>query len=129
MKKTVILKYQHQMAHYLPCVSGKPMNKLQAATTNGGSMMEVTMSVQQVHERLVHINERMTKEIANSLGWKLTGSDKLNCASCAAGKAKQKSLKKVSVPDPNDKVNGYRAYLEISTVKKNEKYPVLSNLN
>ena len=46
-----------------------------------------------------------------------------------AGKAKQKSLKKLSVPDPEDEKDGYRAYLDISTIKKNEKYPVTTNPN
>ena len=78
----------------------------------------MTLSVQQAHERLGHINERMMKEIVKSFGWKLTGSDKLNCAACTAGKAKLKSLKKASVPDPNDETSGYRAYLDISMVKK-----------
>ena len=64
-----------------------------------------------------------------SLGWKHTSNDKLNCAACAAGKAKQNSHKKVSVPDLNDEANGYRAYLDISMVKKTEKLPVPSNLN
>ena len=52
----------------------------------------------------------------------------LNCA-CMAGKAKQKSLKKVSILDHKDEKNGYRAYLDILTIKKNEKYPVPINLN
>ena len=98
-------------------------------TTNGGLAKQLTMSVQQAHERLGHINETMMKEIAKSLGWKLTSSKKLNYATCAEGKAKQKSLKKVNVPDPNDEANGYRAYLDISTVEENSKYPVPSNLN
>ena len=53
----------------------------------------------------------------------------LNCAPCMAGKAKQKSLKKPSDPDPKDEKSRYRAYLNISTIKKNKKYPVPTNLN
>ena len=52
------------------------------------------MSVLQVHEKLRHINARVTVQIADSLGWILTGNRTINCASCAAGKAKQKSLNK-----------------------------------
>ena len=60
------------------------------------------------------------KEIAKNLGWILVDKQPLNCAACVAGKAKQKSLKKVSVPDPKDEANRYRAYLDILMVKKNE---------
>ena len=77
------------------------------------------MSVLQAHEKLRHINVWATVQIADSLGWILTGYRTIiNCASCAAGKAKQKSLNKVKVPDPDDEKNWYRAYLDISTVKK-----------
>ena len=61
-------------------------------TTNSNLIKQVTMMVQQVHERLGHINERATKGITKALGRKLTNTTKLNCTSCAAGKAKQKSL-------------------------------------
>ena len=53
----------------------------------------------------------------------------LNCASCAAGKAKQKSLKKVNFVEPDNEKDGYRAYLDLSTVKKNENSPMPTNLN
>ena len=39
--------------------------------TNGNSAKQVILNVQQVHERLGHINERATKEITKALGWKL----------------------------------------------------------
>ena len=87
-------------------------------TTNGNSAKQVILTVQQVHERLGHINERATKEITKALGWKLTTATKLNCLSCAAGKAKQKSLKKITIVDPDNEKEGYRAYLDLSTIKK-----------
>ena len=59
----------------------------------------------------------------------LTEVQSLNCSPCAAGKAKQKSLKKVTIADSGDEKDGYRAYLDLSTVKKNEKYPTPSNPN
>ena len=62
------------------------------AATNNNLMKQVMLSIQQ---RLGHINERTTKEIAKSLGWKLNGNQTLNCVACAAGKAKQKLLKLV----------------------------------
>ena len=41
------------------------------ATTNSNSEKHVVLTVQQVHERLGHIIERATKEIAKALGWNL----------------------------------------------------------
>ena len=91
------------------------------ATTGSNSKKQVQMSVEQAHKKLGHINERAMKEIATNFGWKLMDNQPLNCAACL--------LKKVSVPDPKDGVNGCRAYLYISMVKRNEKYPVPTNPN
>ena len=87
------------------------------------------MSVLQAHEKLGHINARATVQIADSLGWILTGNQTINCASCATGKAKQKLLNKVTIPDPDDEKNWYRAYLDISTVKKANNMPKPPNPN
>ena len=99
------------------------------AATNDGKTKQVKMSVQQAHEKLGHINERAMKEIAKNLGWLLSDNQPLNCAGCAAGKAKQNSLKKMMFFDPDDEKDGYCAYLDNSTVKKNEQYPVPLNPN
>ena len=87
------------------------------------------MSLLQAHEKLGHINACATVQIADSLGWVLTGDRKINCASCAAGKAKQKSLNKVKIPDPDDEKHWYRAYLDISMVKKANNMPDQPNPN
>ena len=87
------------------------------------------MSVLQAHEKLGHINACVTVEIADSLGWTLTGNRTINCASCATGKAKQKSFNKVKIPDPDDEKHWYRAYLDISTVKKANNMPEPPNPN
>ena len=98
--------------------------------TNGNKNEKMTkMSVLQAHEKLGHINARATVQIAESLGWVLTGNQTINCVSCAAGKAKQKSLNKVKIPDPDDEKNWYRAYLDISTVKKTDNIPAPPNPN
>ena len=55
---------------------------------NDKGMKQVKMSVQQAHEKLGHINKRAMKEIAKNLGWLLTDNQLLDCAACAAGKAK-----------------------------------------
>ena len=87
------------------------------------------MTLKQVHEKLGHINECATKDISKLLGCELTKVQSLNCSSCPAGKAKQKSLKKVTVVDSGDEKDGYRAYLDLLMVKKNEKYPTPMNPN
>ena len=98
--------------------------------TNGNKNEKMTkMSVLQAHEKLRHINARATVQVAESLGWVLTGNRTINCVSCAAGKAKQKSLNKVKIPDPDDEKNWYRAYLDISTVKKTDNMPAPPNPN
>ena len=110
-------------------MSSTHRNKLQVWQHKRKVLKQVKMCVQQADEKLGHINERVMKEIAKNLGWSLTDNQPLNCAACMAGKAKHKSLKKVSVPDPEDEKNGYRAYLDISMIKKNENYPVPTNPN
>ena len=113
-------------AMYVKCTQEEVANV--AAMSDKGTK-QVKMSVQQAHEKLGHINKRVTKEIAKSLGWSLTDNQPLNCAACMAGKAKQKSLKKVIVPDPGDEKDGYRAYLDILTIEKNKKHPITTNPN
>ena len=98
-------------------------------TNTNKNEKKTKMSVLQAHEKLGHINARATVQIANSLGWILTGNRTINCSSCAAGKAKQKSLNKVRIPDPDDEKNWYRAYLDISTVKKANNMPEPTNPN
>ena len=92
-------------------------------TTNQNRDRKVIITLKQAHEKLGHINECATKDISKSLGWELTEAQSLNSSSCTAGKAKQKSIKKVTVVDSGDEKDGYRAYIDLSTVKKNEKYP------
>ena len=113
---------------YAICIMQTQEEVAAVMTTNSNVMKQVTMMVQQAHERLGHINERTTKEITKALEWKLTNVTKLNCASCAAGKVKQKSLEKIKIVDPDNEKEGYRAYLDLS-IKKNEKYLYPSNPN
>ena len=108
---------------YAICIMWTQQEVTGVVTTNSNLEKQVVLTVHQVQERLGHINERSTKEIAEALGWKLADAAKLNCSSCAAGKAKQKSFKKVLIVDPDNEKEGYRAYLDLSTIKKNEKYP------
>ena len=75
-------------------------------TNTNRNEKKTKMSVLQAYEKLRHINARVTVQIADSLGWTLTGNQTINCASCATGKVKQKSLNKVKIPDPDDEKIG-----------------------
>ena len=108
---------------YIKCMQEEVAS---VAAMNDCEMEQLKMSVQQAHEKLGHINERATKEIAQNLGWLLTNNQLLNCTTCAPGKSKQKSQES-EVPD--DEKDRYCTYLDISTVKKNEKYPITANRN
>ena len=88
---------------YAMCIKQMQEEVVGVVTTNHESKKEVKMMLMQAHEKLGHINECVTKEI---LGWELTDMRALNCASCAAGKAKQKSLKKVNIADPGNEKDG-----------------------
>ena len=114
---------------YAMCITRKSQEAAGVVTANQNSGRKVTMSLRQAHEKLGHINEHATKDIVKSLGWQLTKVQSLNCSSCAAGKAKQKSLKKVTIVDSGDEKDGYRAYLDLLMVKRSEKYPTPTNPN
>ena len=90
------------------------------------SEKKVKITLIQAHEKLGHINKCTMKEISKVLGWVLSDMKTLNGA---AGKAKQKSLKKVIFVEPNDEKHGYKAYLNLLMVKTNENYPTPTNPN
>ena len=48
---------------------------------------------------------------------------------CMCSRKSKAEVKKVSVLDPEDEKSRYRAYLNISTIKKNKKYTVPTNPN
>ena len=114
---------------YAMCIKCMQEEVVGVVTTNHESKMEVKMMLMQAQEKLGHINECATKEILKALGWELTNMRVLHCASCAGGTAKQKLLKKVNFVEPGDEKDGYRAYLDLSTIKQNKKYPAPTNLN
>ena len=111
------------------CIKRRQEEVVGVATTNHGNKKKVTMTLMQAHEKLGHINEHSMKEISKVHGWVLADTKTLSCASCVAGKAKQKSLKTINLVEPNDGKNGYKAYLNLLMVKTNEKYPTPTNLN
>jgi hypothetical protein len=62
----------------------------------GNVAKEQTLTIQQAHDKFGHVGGDKTKEIAKALNIKITkGKVMLPCAACAAGKAKQKNIKRV----------------------------------
>jgi hypothetical protein len=51
----------------------------------------VKMTLIDAHRKLGHMSFQKTKQVANQLGWILTGSSKV-CKACAEGKARQKNI-------------------------------------
>ena len=56
-------------------------------TSSDGSMKRVSLTVKKAHE---NVNERTTKQIAKTLGWKLIGNQTLTWAACE--KSQKESL-------------------------------------
>ena len=77
---------------YVICIMRTQKEVAGAVTTNCSSNKKEKFTIQQVHEKLGHINERAMKEISKELGWELTGNESLNCAACVAGKQNQSCL-------------------------------------
>ena len=92
---------------YAMCIKQRQEDVVGVATTNCEVKNEVKMTLMQGHEKLGHINEWATKEVSKVLAWKLTNVKPLNCASCAAGKANLKSLKKVNFVEPDNEKDGH----------------------
>ena len=109
-----------------------PQPEVAGAGLDGGEKT-VRMNIDQAHLKLGHKSEDITREIAKGLGWEITRGGMKPCASCAAGKAKQKNLPKVDEPKKATVVNG-RIYSDIATVKapkskKGEKQIVVAKKN
>ena len=96
---------------------------------NQATDQKISMSIQQAHHRLGHINEDATRATAKHLGWTITRGTLGPCESCSIGKAKQKNLpqgkyNRSKTTDPQTR----RVFLDISSVKpvrdaKNTKTP------
>ena len=77
---------------------------------------QVSLTVNQAHARLGHMNEDRTRLTAKTLGWTLKSEPMVVCNGCAEGKAKQKNVPQESTLIKATKENP-RVYLDISTVK------------
>jgi hypothetical protein len=87
--------------------------EIAGATADEGPVM----TIQQAHDRLAHPGEEMTRKTAKELGWTITRGVLKPCNACTAGKAKQRSVPKVSTHQVATKANEARVFLDIMTVK------------
>ena len=88
---------------------------------------KTTMTFRQVHDRLGHMSDAATRETAKQLGLQIKKSQLFPCAACAAGKAKQKNIKRTETT--KQKIGQRRAYLDIATIKKRQGMPIPSKPN
>ena len=73
------------------------------------------ITLQQAHSKLGHPDIEKTRRTAKRLGWKLSDGVMCPCASCAAGKAKQRRVPKVSDREKAKRA-GQRWSHDISTI-------------
>jgi hypothetical protein len=108
----------------LYCMYVKRKSKMSMSLMDSGTKMNITMKA---HELLGHCNKEMMQEAAKNMGWILTGPWK-QCASCAAGKAKQKNDPKES-EHASRKKGENQIFLDIATVEKPKDGPKVSKPN
>ncbi|KAL7555591.1 hypothetical protein ACA910_003221 [Epithemia clementina (nom. ined.)] len=94
----------------------------------GGAAKATSFTIQQAHDKFGHVGADKTKEITKALKITITkGRVMLPCAACAAGKAKQKNIKRAIAMKQK---NGQRqAYLDIATIRKKQGMPIPSKPN
>jgi hypothetical protein len=68
-------------------------HKIGAVTKN------IKMMIKQAHDKLGHCSEDLTQKMAKQLRWTINSRALGPCESCAAGKAKQKNVPKISEKD------------------------------
>jgi len=89
---------------------------------------KIRVTIAQAHGRLGHCGEDVTRKTAKLLGWELIPGPMMPCESCAAGKAKQKNVPKISEGKPAEDGKS-RIFLDIATVKSKEGKPKATKPN
>ena len=79
-----------------------------------GLIQGTTIKVNELHEKLGHMGEEMTRKVGKLMKVKVTGK-MIKCEHCAIAKARHKNLKKVT--NLRSKTAGERLYIDISQVK------------
>ena len=90
-----------------------------------GPKKRQTMSLQDAHDKLGHIDIRKIKPIVEHLGFQLQSGEMEKCAACAAGKARRKNLPRSDThasSEPEDP-NINRIYLDMSSVRPTKSHP------
>jgi hypothetical protein len=68
-----------------------------------------------LHKKLGHIGESSTRKTAKFYGWNVTGP-MLKCSDCGIGKAKQKSVPKMTQENSKSTIAGERLFIDISSI-------------
>ena len=96
-----------------------------AVTDQESAIKPITM--QQAHDHLGHMSEQATEATACALKIPIKDGALKQCAACAAGKAKQKCIKRIVTT--KQKLGQRRAFLDIATVRKKKGMPIPSRPN
>lgn len=93
----------------------------------GMAISNKIISMQLAHDQLGHMSEKATNDAVEHLGLKVSKEKMKPCAACAAGKAKQKNIKRdqVAVQAPGER----RGFLDIATIKKKAGMPMPDKSN
>ena len=86
------------------------------------------MTANEALDKFGHADEDETRQTAEALGVKITRGKMKPCPACAAAKAKQKSVPKISDHVPATE-GERRIFLDISTVKKPKDLPAVIRPN
>ena len=71
-----------------------------------GNNNKTTMTFQQVHDHLGHMSDATTRETAKQLGSRIRKTQTFPCTACAAGKAKQKNIKRAETTKQKMDIDG-----------------------
>ena len=76
----------------------------------------VRMNVNEFHNRMGHMSEKITRSMAKEVGIHLTGTFKV-CKACAEAKAKQKNVGKEAKEETKAKEIGEQLWMDVSSIK------------
>jgi hypothetical protein len=81
------------------------------------------IQIKTAHDQLGHCDEESVRAVARQFGWTIARGSLAPCRDCAAGKARQANVPKVSVHVPSKEVNG-RIFLDVSSIKNTKEFQV-----
>ena len=88
----------------------------------------IKVNYQEMHDKLGHCNEDMTRKAAKLLGFEIASGNVTPCEACTIAKAKQQNVPKESQHIPAKESNG-RVYLDIASLRSTDDNKISSNSN